>query len=114
MKLIGSIMEREFREELEASHQQYFSANSKYRLKSFLTSKSIPWNNAYILNWIPEQTEDIYVILIEGKSLISVEIDRIDSNSPPLFEEIDIKEYMHGLSRMNQVKLLVAKELAGM
>jgi hypothetical protein len=112
MKLIGSKMENDFREELVHSHEYHFSEDSDSKLKELLIKKELPVKNAYILSWTPDQTEDIYVVLINGETLVSAEIDRHDLSNPPIFEKLEINEYMRGLSRMYQVKLLVAKDLA--
>lgn len=108
MKLIGSKMEQDFREELIKSRQS-FSSNS--RLKLALESSGHSTENAIVLNWIPDQGEDEYQVLIDGSYLVSVEIDRLNQNSPPILHRTELKQYMVGLSKMNQVKLLVAQNL---
>lgn len=109
MKLIGSKMEKEFRVELIRSNEGLNSSESI--LGKVLKNNNYNTKKAYVLHWTPEQLEDIYVVLIDGNSLVSVEIDKYDSSISPIFEEIDLKEYMHGLSRVNQVRLAVAQDL---
>lgn len=109
MQLIGSKMEKDFREELQKSNQS-FSSQSK--LRSALESQGHPTDNAFVLHWTPDQVEDIYIVLINGTYLVSVELDRINPDTPPIYKRIELKEYKQGLSKMNQVRLLVAQELA--
>ncbi len=52
------------------------------------------------------------MVLINGVYLVSVELDRINPDTPPIYERIELKEYKQGLSKMNQVRLLVAQDLA--
>lgn len=110
MKLIGSKMESDFRKQLVASNQGLVSTDS--RLGQAIRSRGHRVENAYVLHWIPDQTEEISLVLVEGNKLLSVELSTIDPSAPPVFEQITLNKYKHGLSRMNQVKLAVAQELA--
>ncbi len=111
MKLIGSKTESDFRIELVRSNEGLRKPESK--LRKALESEGHDVSNAYVLHWTPEQLEDIYVVLIEGSFLVSVEIDKFDSSKQPIFERIELKDYLHGLSKMNQIRLAVAQDLAG-
>ena len=112
--MIGSKTETEFRNSLAVSHIQHFSADSNSSLKSYLRSQNIPVKNAYILNEIPEESTDYYSILISGSTVITVEIDKCSTQNCSIESNIDLKHYLVGLSKMDQIKLLVAKELSGM
>ena len=105
-------MENDFREELIKSHDYHFSANSTSRLKEVLGSKEIGVSNAYIIGWTPDQTDDLFLVLIDGSWILRVELERYDETVAPVIDRIEIKDYMNGLSRMNQVKLLVAQDLS--
>ncbi len=102
-------MEKDFREELQKSNEHFTSPS---RLRDALESQGHSTNNAYVLHWTPDQGEDIYMVLINGVYLVSVELDRINPDTPPIYERIELKEYKQGLSKMNQVRLLVAQDLA--
>ena len=110
MKLIGSKMEKDFRRELVRSNQGFNDPNS--RLKQVLESAGHNTQNAYVLHWTPDQTEDFYSVLIDGSYLVSVEIDKFDSSVLPVVARQELKSYSHGLSRMYQVQLAVALDLA--
>ena len=101
-------MESEFRVQLKESLLN-FSANS--RLVRALESEGHNTSRACTLQWIPEQCEDIFVVLIDGSYLISIELSKFESDTPPIFERTELKDYRSGLSRLHQVQLLVAQEL---
>ncbi len=105
-------MEIEFREELRGSYDFYFSENSTSRLKDVIESAGHSTKTAYVLHWTPDQGEDIYTVLIDGSYLVITEIDRKNESLSSTVEREEIKEYLLGLSRMNQVRLIVAQELA--
>ena len=110
MKLIGSKMESDFREELIRSNQALQAHDSKLRMA--LESKGYDIKNSYVLHWTPEQLEDKYTVLVGGAYIVDVEIDKYDGSKNPLIEQNELKPYMHGLSKMNQVRLAVAQDLA--
>lgn len=110
MKLIGSKMESDFREELIRSNEALQAHDSKLRIA--LESKGHDIKNSYVLHWIPEQLEDLYTVLVGGSYLVDVEINKYDGSKKSRVERNELKPYMHGLSKMNQVRLAVAQDLA--
>jgi len=109
MRLIGSKMENEYREELITSYRYHFSQNSNSRLKSTLLENNYSISDAYILLGFPDESEEHYLVLISGEFILSVVIETLLDNIPPVIEYITLKEYKHGLSRSKQVQLLVAQ-----
>ncbi|WP_415905963.1 hypothetical protein ACMXYX_10075 [Neptuniibacter sp. QD72_48] len=110
MKLIGSKMERDFREELLKSSEALQDPESK--LRQVLEDESHITQNAYVLHWTSEQLEDLYTVLISGSYLVDVEIDKYDDSKSPKVKRNELKPYLHGLSKINQVRLAVAQDLA--
>ena len=110
VRLIGSKMEEDFREELVYSNAALQNPDS--RLHQVLESHGYSTSRAYVLHWTPEQLEDIYVVLIDASVLVSVEIDKFEGACLPEVDEMELKDYVRGLSRMNQVRLAVAQDLA--
>ncbi|MCG9737634.1 hypothetical protein L1D32_05645 [Shewanella insulae] len=110
MKLIGSKMESDFREELIRSNEALQARDSKLRMA--LESEGHDSTNSHVLHWVPEQLEDIYVVLVGGTYVIDVEIDKYDGSKSPTVQRHELKPYLHGLSKMNQVRLAVAQDLA--
>lgn len=109
MRLIGSRTEKEMREQLKKSND-FFKTPS--RLRSALESQGHKASKAMVLHWTPDQTEDIYVVLIEGAYIVSVELDRANQDATPICERIELNDYKHRLSRVNLIQLAVAQELA--
>lgn len=110
MKLIGSKMENDFRKELLRSNDALQDPGSK--LREALEAEGHDAKNAYVLHCTPEQIEDLYTVLIGGTYLVDVEIDKYDNSKPPIVKRNELKPYLHGLSKMNQVRLAVAQDLA--
>ena len=65
---------------------------------------------AYIIDWIPEQGEDIYKLLINENIILEIELDRYNAEIEPIIESKSITQYLQGLSKQNQ--LGVALDLA--
>jgi hypothetical protein len=112
MKLIGSKTEQDYREELLASREYHFSNHTKSRLKGILEEAGHTTKNAFVLHWTPDQAEDFFFVLVDGAYLVSTCIDRYDDDSKPDVSRYELEAYVKGLSRMNQVRLLVAQALA--
>jgi hypothetical protein len=111
MKLMGSTVEQEFRDELRRSHEFHFSTQPKSRLQLVLQQLGYKTDNAYVLHWTPDQSDDFYTVLIDGAFLVAVEIDRYEIDPKPTFRRFEMHEYLKGLSRMDQIRLLVAQDL---
>ena len=105
-------MEADFRKELLESHQYHFSENSESRLKVLIEKAGHSTERAFVLHWTPDQTEDFYSVLIGGEYLVTTEIEKMDLAANPVVERQEIKDYIHGMSRMHQVRLAVALDLA--
>ena len=112
MKLIGSKAEQDFRKELIQSHESLFRDHEKRRMLKILSTHFPEMKTAYVLGWTPEQGEDIYRILINTDIIASIEINRSDSEIEPLIDRLKLNAYKKGLSKIGQIKLSVAIDLA--
>jgi hypothetical protein len=102
--------------ELESGREQLLSAPGSQRLLSFLRRRlqSIT-RNVYIIRCIPEQTEDLYDILVDGTTVVHIEIPRDVSSDEIVFEKRDVNEYLSSQKRLtkpNRRRLELAFELA--
>lgn len=111
MRLIGSKQEQEVRNELINSHKTLFGGGSDERLLKVL-KLYFDMKTAYILNWIPEQGEDLYTLLINTDMIARIEISRINQKADPIIKTCELKEFQKGLSKILQIKLVVAIDLA--
>lgn len=112
MKLIGSKLEQEIKEQLNKSNQSLFKSEEKRRLLEVIRSSYPEMNTAYIVHWIPEQGEDIYKILINDNVIAEIELDRYNVEIEPIVVTKTISQYLQGLSKQCQIKLAVALDLA--
>lgn len=110
MKLIGSMVEQELRTQLIGSNQSLFSSEGNQRLLNLLKTQYPKMITAYVIHWIPEQGEDLYEILINDDTVAKIELSH-DDDVAPIAESVAISQYLHRLSKVNQIKLAVALDL---
>ncbi|MEB2280725.1 hypothetical protein LAV73_12025 [Lysinibacillus xylanilyticus] len=112
MKLIGSKTEHDLRKILVKSNELLFKSEENKRLLEVVRSLYPEMKVAYIIDWIPEQGEDIYKLLIDNNIILEIELDRNNAEIKPIIEFKSITQYLQGLSKQNQIKLGVALDLA--
>jgi hypothetical protein len=112
MKLIGSKVEAEYRKQLIRSRKSLFEDKEKRIVLASLRVRYPKMKTAYTLNWIPEQGEDIYCILVDTDLIVSVEVDRMNKDSEPLIKDTSLEQYQRKLSKTGRIKLAVAVDLA--
>ena len=116
MKLIGSIAEQEYRKWLIYSHQWLLGSfaippgERGAGLINVLKAHYPQMVTAYVISSIPEQGEDHYKVLINDELIVNVEISH-DSLVAPIVDSITVKQYLHKLSKTNQIQLAVALDL---
>ena len=108
MKLKGTKTEDEMQAELRRSHEALVSDPAKSRLREALRSRGINENAAFVLNWIPEQSEDLYEVLIDQNTVLEIELERLDSSVEPVISELKMRDYERRLSKNGRIKLAVA------
>lgn len=113
MKLVGSLQEKHFRAELSRSHDHLFHEEDGARLLGLLKEKFGQPKTAYVLEWIPEQGEDICTVLVNDNIIADVEIARVNPAAEPLIlRTTTVVEYSKTLKKIDQIKLTVALDLA--
>ncbi|MGD6817982.1 hypothetical protein ACQCVE_13045 [Metabacillus sp. 113a] len=112
MKLIGSKTEQDIRKQLVKSNELLFKSEENKRLLEVIRSLYPEMKVAYIIDWIPEQGEDIYKLLINENIILEIELDRYNAEIDPIIESKSITQYLQGLSKQKQIKLGVARDLA--
>jgi hypothetical protein len=71
--------------------------------------------NIYVVRWIPEQTEDLYDVLVDATTVVHVEISRAGHAAETVFETSTVAEYRQrhaNLTRPERRKLDLALELS--
>lgn len=110
MKLIGSLAEQYFREELSKSWGGLKEPENQ--LYSILADRLGLIGSAFVLNWTPGQTEDLYTFLVNGGEVVWLEVSRLNGEVAD-FQTTSVKEYERSLrSRQSRIKLAVALDLA--
>lgn len=115
MKLIGSRMEDEIREELIKSNEWLFNSQKGDRIIQIAESLAGKVESAYLLWSTPGQGEDYYGLLINGKAVVGFELDRFNffEAEPVELEVTDVRTYRRHLKgRPDNLRLLIAEELS--
>jgi hypothetical protein len=112
VRLIGSKTEQEFRDALIKSHTALFEEISYKGLLQVLKTNFPRMKTAYFIRHIPEQGEDLYTMLVDIDTIAKIEISRYSEDEKPVVEINNINDFKRGISKVEQIKLEVAVELA--
>ncbi len=105
------------KEKLLKSKANLLSGKRNPELLSILRAK-FPGttDNFFIVGWIPEQEEDIFTILVNGKKIVEIEISRISpAENPVRCDVLTVQEYLKqnpALSKTTRRKLDAAIQLS--
>jgi hypothetical protein len=108
MKLIGSRAEQQMREELLRSNLS-LRDGSREPLVAALEGANVNVPGAYVVHWIHEQAEDIYVVLISASDVLIVEVPRGEGQVK--VDRRDLAGYQRKCSKAQRLKIAVAQEL---
>lgn len=108
MKLIRSHREQRIREELVRSNIS-LQDGSYGQLVEALECANVNVAGAYVLNWIPEQAEDIYDIVVSADEVIIVEVPRGEGQIT--LEREELAKYERKCSKAQRLKIAVARDL---
>lgn len=112
MRLSQTMTEKSYRDELLLS-QKFLTLDKKgLRITAALRERYPQMSSAYILKHIPDQSEDFYDVMIDGKFIVSVQADRLDTEAELIISELNFNSYRSDLSKTNRIKLMVAVDLA--
>lgn len=110
MKLIGSLIEQNTRAIMIVAHDSLFKGHNP-RLLNVLQIHFPDMKTAYFLGHTPEQSEDIYLLLIDAVFVVSIELDRYDESIKPIVRIRSLEAYKRKLSKTRQIELAVALDL---
>ncbi|PPC76969.1 hypothetical protein C4K68_12705 [Pokkaliibacter plantistimulans] len=113
MKLGNTKTEKELRVQLEASYASLAIDGANARLRNALKEAYPEYTGGCVLHWTPDQSDDLFVVLVNGSKLISVELDRLDTSASPIIEHIPLSQYKIRLKKSNKIKLEIALEIVG-
>jgi hypothetical protein len=112
MKLRGTKTEEDYRKALIKQHNSLFHNVDRQRMLLALRKNFPNMKTAYIIDWIPEQGEDIINFLVDTSVIAQIEFDRIVLDAEPQIEVCSIEDYSQGLRKWGQIKFAVALDLA--
>lgn len=106
-------VDEKLKEELLGAKDALFSGEENAVLLEVLRSCFPAINLAFVLDWVPEQGEDIYWVLVDNSRVAMIEIPRSTNKTPeyPLIEVQSIDDYKTRLSKTARRKLIAALEL---
>ncbi len=111
----NTIQQNQTKLDLLNSMASLFSDEAKIPLLMALRESFPGLNTAFVLDWIPEQGEDIYDVLVDCGNVATVEISRINDENiaSPLISVLSIEEYrkQQRISKLLSQKLSCAIEL---
>jgi len=103
-------------DELEKGRQELLTGKLSQTLLPALRRRSqVITANVYVIRWIPEQREDLIDVLVDGKTVVHVELPRVVNTKEILFRTWHISEYLRAnkdLSRPDRRRIEVALQLA--
>lgn len=112
MRLNQTMTEKSYRDDLLSS-QKFLTLDKRGLLITNALRIQYPeMSSAYILKHTPDQAEDFYEIMIDGKSIVSVEADRLNVDAELKISELDFNSYRSNLSKTNRIKFMVAIDLS--
>jgi hypothetical protein len=89
-----STWDRKAIEELKERRERLFSEPTTQRLLSEVRARLRSGTEVYIIRHIPEQSEDLYDVLVDGVTVVHVEIPRDAQNAATVSETRSVGEYL--------------------
>jgi hypothetical protein len=88
----------EIEQSLIRASKLQLEGHSNRRLLKMLLSEVGNLNQAFVIDWIPEQGEDIYTIVVPPDTVAIVEVPRDDSDSGvPMIQRMHFHQYRRGI-----------------
>lgn len=111
MKLIGSDIEAKYRSELIDSNHLLFSGRGNRRLLASINRAFSDMESAFVLDWVPEQGEDIFTVLVNDNKIAVFELARSSNELADACDVRTVEAYRRGLRKHRAIKLAVALDL---
>ena len=103
---------RALEEAVEETRRRLLSGDiSRLLLTVLRTHLPCATDNLYLVGHLIEQGEAIYDVLVDGRTIITIELARIDVSRPPSVQEISVERFRQGMSKLPRRKLDTAMRL---
>lgn len=106
----------EIRQSLMHSNRMLMEGQTNRRLLKVLLEEFGSVEAAFVIDWIPEQGEDIYTVAVQPGTIATVEVPRDESSEIPIIEKVPFDQYRRDSKRMTKAvrrKLTVVNDLWG-
>lgn len=111
MKLVGSKTEEDFRDVLIKSHKSLFGGDSYQGLLQVLKTNFPEMKTAYFIRHTRNKVRTC-IQCFDFDTIATIEISRYSQDEKPIVEIININDFKNGISKVEQIKLAVALDLA--
>lgn len=111
MKLIGSMVEKEYRRELSEGARYLLEEDGDPKLLALLHQKIGAVRSAYYLSGYRMSNYHTCSLLVNGTTICHIEISNEQIET---FDIDSVQDYRKGLKKHDQIRLQVALELAAM
>jgi hypothetical protein len=115
-------MQSDIEEGLVRSNALLLHGDGNTELRDLLLRECPALSSAYIVDWIPEQAEDIYTVVVDGDTILVAEIPRVNAYrnaglDPPnvTVQRFDTKTFASQLgkgAKLKRRKIAAAQSLA--
>ena len=102
------------RKSLMHSNRMLMEGQTNRRLLEALLTEFGSIEKAFVIDWIPEQGEDIYTVAVPPGTIAIVEIPRDESLIDPIIEKLPFDQYRRDSKHMTKAirrKLSVVKDI---
>ncbi len=105
------------KEELEQSRKRLLNGEFNGALLSALKDHVLDGSdNVFIIQWVPEQGEDLFTVLVNGNQIVEVELSRIPSIQNPVSVKVQsLRDFLNRNPKPSKVirrKLDIAIQLS--
>jgi hypothetical protein len=114
MRLTGSLTEDRLREELMHSNAALRDGRADSTLSALLRDRGVDLATAFVLDWVPEQSENIYTILDGDRRVLMIELPRGMGGAPPTVGTVPFDRFREAVSkgsRLSRLRFAIAVDL---
>jgi hypothetical protein len=109
MRLIGSRVEHQLREQLVQSNKALCNGGNE-KLMHILQALTVDFTRTYVIDWTPEQAEDLYSVLLPNDNVLIVEIPRHEQRGS-VIESCSLIQYERKCSKLEKLKVAIVRSL---
>jgi hypothetical protein len=113
MKLIGSLTEKAYRDELVALQAHFASNPRSEKIAGAIDAISGSVGSKFVFGSIPGEAEEYFLVIVDDTYLVTIEVPRDVSIAPIVHDLFFLEDYSRQCSQREQIKLAVAQQMIG-